>query len=83
MLLELAKKINTVSDGDFQLLVDYDGTIYTLGVYNEILGTLYSMSSAKIEECYERINKYIESLEDNDKFYEFVKEVSEKEFEVV
>ena len=83
MLLELAKKINTVSDGDFRLIVDYDGSIYSLGVFNEILGVLYSMSSTKIEECYERINKYIESLEDNDKFFEFVKEVSEKEFEVV
>ena len=81
MLLELARKINKQSNGEFSLMVDVDGNVYTLGVYSDI-GIIYSMSSTSVEECYERVNKFIDSFDDDDKFESFIKEVVNEKFEV-
>lgn len=81
MLTDLAFRANKV-DEDLSIVINVGEDMYTLGVYAECLGTLYSYSSTSLEECYSRVSKFIDCLTSNEKMEKFIKEVTGEEFEV-
>lgn len=81
MITDLAFRANKV-DEDLSIVINVGEDMYTLGVYAEGLGTLYSYSSTSLEECYSRVSKFIDCLTNNEKMEKFIKEVTGEEFEV-
>ena len=81
MITDLAFRANKVDEG-LSILINVNEDMYTMGVYAEELGSLYSYSSTSLEECYSRVSKFIDCLSNNDKMRDFVGEVMYKEFEV-
>lgn len=81
MLTDLAFRANKV-DEDLSIVINVGDDMYTLGVYAECLGTLYSYSSTSLEECYSRVSKFIDCLTSNEKMEKFIEEVTGEEFEV-
>lgn len=81
MITDLAFRANKV-DEDLSIIINVDEDMYTLGVYADGLGTMYSYSSTNLEECYSRVSKFIDCLTSNDKMDKFLKEVLEEDFEV-
>lgn len=80
MIIDLAKRISDVDESLSVILNVTDG-IYTLGVYAEEIGIMYSYSSTNLNESYNRINKFTEALRSNEKMDELVEEMLEKSLE--
>lgn len=81
MITDLAFRANKVDEA-LSILINVSENMYTLGVYADELGTMYSYSSTNLEECYSRVSKFIDCLTNNEKMEEFVGEVLQKDFEV-
>ena len=81
MITDLAFRANKV-DESLSIIINVDEDMYTLGVYADGLGTMYSYSSTSLEECYSRVSKFIDCLTNNDKMEKFLNEVLEEDFEV-
>lgn len=81
MITDLAFRANKVDEG-LSILINVNEDMYTMGVYAEELGSLYSYSSTSLEECYSRVSKFIDCLTNHEKMRDFVGEVMYKEFEV-
>lgn len=81
MITDLAFRASRVDEG-LSIVINATEDIYTLGVYADELGTLYSYSSTNLEECYSRVSKFIDCLTNNDKMEKFIKEVTDENFEV-
>lgn len=81
MITDLAFRASRVDEG-LSIVINATEEMYTLGVYADELGTLYSYSSTNLEECYSRVSKFIDCLTNNDKMEKFIKEVTTGDFEV-
>ena len=81
MITDLAFRANKVDEG-LSIVINVGEDMYTLGVYADELGTLYSYSSTNLEECYSRVSKFIDCLTNSDKMEKFIQEVTEGDFEV-
>lgn len=81
MITDLAFRANRI-DEDLSIIINVSEDMYTLGVYAEGLGTMYSYSSTDLEECYSRVSKFIDCLTNGNKMDKFIKEVLEEDFEV-
>jgi hypothetical protein len=81
MIFELTKKLEEV-DSSLSLKVSTEGNITCLEVVNDIIGTMYSFSSTDRLEVYTKVLRYIDCLEDCEKFEELLKEVMEIPLEV-
>lgn len=81
MITDLAFRANKV-DEDLSIIINVSEDMYTLGVYADKLGTMYSYSSTNLEECYSRVSKFIDCLTNPEKMKEFVGEVLQGDFEV-
>ena len=68
MILDLARKLNSI-DSELSLSINAsDDGVYTFGVYSNSIGDLYTYSSTDTAECYKKILEFSECLEDSDKF---------------
>jgi hypothetical protein len=81
MIFELTKRLEKI-DSDLAIQVATEGSITSIEVVSSILGTLYSFSSTDRLEVYTKVLRYIDCLEDCDKFEELLKEVMEIPLEV-
>ena len=82
MFLELVRRLSKLDDSlALSLNLSQDG-VWTISIDVLGLGYIYSFSSTDISECYGRINKYLDCLNDEDKFEELVSEILDEEFEV-
>jgi hypothetical protein len=81
MIFELTKKLEEL-DSSLSLKVSTEGNITCLEVVNDIIGTMYSFSSTDRLEVYTKVLRYIDCLEDCEKFEELLKEVMEIPLEV-
>lgn len=81
MITDLAFRANKVDEA-LSIIINVSENMYTLGVYADELGTMYSYSSTNLEECYSRVSKFIDCLTSNEKMEEFVGEVLQGDFEV-
>ena len=81
MIIELSKRANEI-DESLSIFINVSDEIYTLGIYADEIGPMYSYSSTNLEECYSRVSKFIDCLTNNDKMDKFLQEVLEKDFEV-
>jgi hypothetical protein len=81
MIFELTKKLEEV-DSSLSLKVSTEGNITCIEVVNDIIGTMYSFSSTDRLEVYTKVLRYIDCLEDCEKFEELLKEVMEIPLEV-
>lgn len=82
MLLDLARKFNSI-DSDLSITISAsDEGIYTFGVRSSSMGDLYTYSSTSASECYEKLLRFSECLEDSDKFDKLIAEIMEVPMEV-
>lgn len=81
MITDLAFRANKVDEA-LSIIINVSEDMYTLGVYADELGTMYSYSSTNLEECYSRVSKFIDCLTNNEKMEKFVDEVLQGDFEV-
>lgn len=81
MITDLAFRANKVDEA-LSIIINVSENMYTLGVYADELGTMYSYSSTNLEECYSRVSKFIDCLTNGEKMEEFIGEVLQKDFEV-
>lgn len=80
MFIDLAKRLSSI-DESLSILINVDEGIYSLGVYADKIGIMYSYSSSDLSECYSRVNKFTDALSSNDKMDEFMSEVLEQALE--
>ena len=81
MIIELSKRANVV-DESLSVFINVSDEIYTLGIYADEIGPMYSYSSTNLEECYSRVSKFIECLTNPKKMDKFMDEVLQGDFEV-
>lgn len=81
MIIELSKRLGEVSD-ELSLVVKYNDNIFTMGIYAQDIGVIYSFSSTDKAETYSKINHFIDCINDEDKMEELIKEISNVELEV-
>ena len=78
MILELAKKL---PEG-LGIGIEVRDNIYKISVVNGLLLELYSFSSTNPIEVFNRVNSYIDTLDDWDKFEEFYSDIKNNKLEV-
>jgi len=77
MILALSKKLSSI-DSELSIMVNvYDG-ITTIGVHHDVLGDFYTFSSTNELEVFSRVNEFINSLDDGNKFFSFIREIEEE-----
>lgn len=76
MFVDLCKRANAIDDC-LSIIMNVDEGIYSLGVYAEGIGTIYSYSSTDLPETFEKVNRFIDCLTDKDKFKNLFNEVQE------
>lgn len=81
MITDLAFRANKV-DESLSVFINVSEDMYTLGLYADSTGTIYSYTSTNLEECYSRVSKFIDCLTNNEKMDKFVEEVLQGDFEV-
>lgn len=82
MFLELVRRLSKLDDSlALSLNLSQDG-VWTISIDVLELGYIYSFSSTDIAECYSRVNKYLDCLNDEEKFEELVSEILDEGFEV-
>lgn len=84
MFLELVKKLRDVDDNlSLSLNISKDN-VWTISIDGmEYGGYLYSFSSTDIKECYDKVEYFIECLNDSDKFTALLEDILANTFEVV
>lgn len=84
MILELVKRLREIDD-NLSLAINLSkDNVYTFSIdSNEIGSYLYSFSSTNVKECYDKIDNFIDCLEDNEKFCNLFEEILKQPFEVV
>lgn len=80
MIIDLAKRCSNI-DEDLSIIINVIDGMYSLGVYANEIGTMYSYSSTDLSDAYNRVNKFIDALSSNEKFDKLVEEVLEKALE--
>ena len=80
MIFDLARRANEINES-LSIVVSSDETMYSLGVYAEGIGTLYSFSSTDVSEAYAKVNKFLECLTNQEKFDSFMEEILETSLE--
>ena len=78
MILELAKKL---PEG-LGVGIEVRDNIYKISVVNNLLLELYSFSSTNPIEVFNRVNSYIDTLDNWDKFEEFYSDIKNNKLEV-
>ena len=78
MILELAKKL---PEG-LGIGIEVRDNIYKISVVNGLLLELYSFSSPNPIEVFNRVNNYIDTLDNWDKFEEFYSDIKNNKLEV-
>lgn len=78
MILELAKKL---PEG-LGVGIEVRDNIYKISIVNNLLLELYSFSSTNPIEVFNRVNSYIETLDNWDKFEEFYSDIKNNKLEV-
>ena len=78
MILELAKKL---PEG-LGVGIEVRDNIYKISIVNNLLLELYSFSSTNPIEVFNRVNRYIDTLDDWDKFEEFYSDIKNNKLEV-
>lgn len=78
MILELAKKL---PEG-LGIGIEVRDNIYKISIVNGLLLELYSFSSPNPIEVFNRVNSYIDTLDDWDKFEEFYSDIKNNKLEV-
>lgn len=81
MITDLAFRANKVDEA-LSIFINVGEDMYTLGVYADEIGPLYSYSSTNLEECYSRVSKFVDCLTNREKMDNFVEEVLQGDFEV-
>lgn len=76
MIEELLKRLSKVdNDVELRLSLSNNG-VYTFSVYSNIIeDDLYSYSSTSLLECGNKINKFIDCLEDDNKLKNLIDEI--------
>ena len=68
MFIELVKKLRDIDDSLSLCLNMSKDNVYTISIDGmEMGGYIYSFSSTDIKECYNKIDYFIDCLDDNDK----------------
>lgn len=80
MIIDLAKRANEI-DESLSIIVSSDENMYSLGVYSEGIGTLYSFSSTEVSEAYSKVNKFLDCLTSQEKFDNFMEDILETSLE--
>ena len=78
MILELAKRL---PEG-LGVGIEVRDNIYKISIVNNLLLELYSFSSTNPIEVFNRVNSYIETLDNWDKFEEFYSDIKNNKLEV-
>ena len=78
MILELAKKL---PEG-LGVGIEVRDNIYKISIVNNLLLELYSFSSTNPIEVFNRVNNYIDTLDNWDKFEEFYSDIKNNKLEV-
>lgn len=78
MILELAKKL---PEG-LGVGIEVRDNIYKISVVNGLLLELYSFSSPNPIEVFNRVNAYVDTLDNWDKFEEFYSDIKNNKLEV-
>ena len=78
MILELAKKL---PEG-LGVGIEVRDNIYKISIVNNLLLELYSFSYTNPIEVFNRVNSYIDTLDDWDKFEEFYSDIKNNKLEV-
>lgn len=81
MIIDLSKRANKVDEA-LSIFINVSDEMYTLGVYADELGPIYSFSSTDLEECYSRVSKFVDCLTNGEKMDKFMEEVLQGDFEV-
>lgn len=81
MITDLAFRANKVDEA-LSIFINVTEDMYTLGIYADDIGPLYSYSSTNLEECYSRVSKFIDCLTNGEKMEKFMDEVLQGDFEV-
>lgn len=69
MFLELVKRLRDVDESLMLCLNLSKDNVYTISIDGmEVGGYLYSFSSTDIKECYDKVEYFIQCLNDTDKF---------------
>ncbi len=83
MFLELIKKLRDVDDSLSLSLNLSEDNVYTISIDGmEYGGYLYSFSSTDIKECYDKVEYFIDCLDDSDKFVGLLEDILSNPFEV-
>ena len=78
MILELAKKLpNGLGIG-----IEVVGNQYKIAVVNNIMLELYSFTSTNPIEVFNKVNNYIDTLDNWEKFEEFYSDIKNNKLEV-
>ena len=78
MILELAKKLpNGLGIG-----IEVVDNLYKIAVVNGLLLELYSFTSTNPIEVFNKVNNYIETLDNWEKFEEFYSDIKNNKLEV-
>ena len=80
MIIDLAKRVSDI-DEDMSIVINVNDGMYSLGVYANELGIMYSYSSTDLTESYNRINKFVDALTSNEKMDKLMDEVLEESLE--
>lgn len=78
MILELAKRL---PEG-LGVGIEVRDNIYKISIVNNLLLELYSFSSTNPIEVFNRVNSYIDTLDNWDKFEEFYSDIKNNKLEV-
>ena len=78
MILELAKKL---PEG-LGVGIEVRDNIYKISIVNNLLLELYSFSSTNPIEVFNRVNSYIDTLDNWDKFEEFYSDIKNNKLAV-
>lgn len=78
MFLELVKRLRDI-DSNLSLSLNLSkDNVYTISIDGmEVGGYLYSFSSTDIKECYDKVDYFIQCLNDTDKFVKLMDDILE------
>lgn len=83
MIFELVRRLKAIDDNMAISINLSKDNVWTLSIDNmDMGGYLYSYSSTDCLECIEKINDFIDCLQDNDKFDKLLSDILNDPFEV-
>lgn len=81
MILDFSKRIGEL-DEDLSTIINVVDGMYTIGVFAEGIGTIYSFSSTDVNEVYTKVNEFVDTLTDEEKFEELLEKIENEPLEV-